>query len=322
MRTHQNSESQAELIAPVPARIGEDKFLSPYPSRQGSNPVNINLQPVQSYESQVSSSTIGRDLTRTPSPTPSEAEALNGNVQLGIDWKKFKDPKNWWMYVVVIVVVVLVVLFVVYRDNILHWLEPAARWLHDTPGGWVIPILILVILSFPPLFGHEIVAMLCGLVWGLGIGFLIVAAGTLLGELANLYVFRYFFSERSKKYERNIGYACLIRVIHEGGFWIALMIRYSLIPPHLTTTVFAVCGMSTLTFLAAAVLSLPKQLITVYLGVSLEDEADGTQTKSEKIINAVVIVVGVVVGIVAFRVINKRINEVKTAVIHDRRKAR
>jgi len=36
------------------------------------------------------------------------------------------------------------------------------------------------------LFGHEIVAMLCGIVWGLGIGFLIVAAGTILGELANL----------------------------------------------------------------------------------------------------------------------------------------
>jgi hypothetical protein len=35
------------------------------------------------------------------------------------------------------------------------------------------------------LFGHEIVAILCGVVWGLWIGFAIVAAGTFLGELGN-----------------------------------------------------------------------------------------------------------------------------------------
>jgi hypothetical protein len=37
----------------------------------------------------------------------------------------------------------------------------------------------------PQLFGHEIIAILCGVVWGLWIGFAIVAAGTFLGELGN-----------------------------------------------------------------------------------------------------------------------------------------
>jgi len=37
----------------------------------------------------------------------------------------------------------------------------------------------------PQLFGHEIVAILCGLVFGLLKGFAIVAAGTLLGEIGN-----------------------------------------------------------------------------------------------------------------------------------------
>jgi uncharacterized membrane protein YdjX (TVP38/TMEM64 family) len=37
----------------------------------------------------------------------------------------------------------------------------------------------------PQLFGHEIVAILCGVVWGLWVGFAIVAAGTFLGELGN-----------------------------------------------------------------------------------------------------------------------------------------
>ena len=39
--------------------------------------------------------------------------------------------------------------------------------------------------NHPQLFGHEFVAIICGLVYGIGIGFAIVTAGTLLGELAN-----------------------------------------------------------------------------------------------------------------------------------------
>lgn len=50
------------------------------------------------------------------------------------------------------------------------------------PAGWLIPIVILIIISFPPLFGHEIIGLLCGVVYGLWIGFVIVAAGTFLGE--------------------------------------------------------------------------------------------------------------------------------------------
>lgn len=54
----------------------------------------------------------------------------------------------------------------------------------NLPAGWVIPIAVMFIISFPPLFGHEIVAILCGVVWGLWVGFGIVAAGTMLGEVS------------------------------------------------------------------------------------------------------------------------------------------
>lgn len=78
------------------------------------------------------------------------------------------------------------------------------------PGGWAIPIGIMFVISFPPyvqrapsrarqrgfmlrrlgadgtasprdrLFGHEVVMILCGVVWGLWVGFAIVCAGTFL----------------------------------------------------------------------------------------------------------------------------------------------
>ena len=61
-------------------------------------------------------------------------------------------------------------------------LRPISQTIRDTPGGFVIPVIILIAISFPPLFGHEIVALLCGIVYGLWIGFAIVAVGTFLGE--------------------------------------------------------------------------------------------------------------------------------------------
>ncbi len=61
-------------------------------------------------------------------------------------------------------------------------LRPWSEKVRDLPAGWLIPIVIFIIISFPPLFGHEIIALLCGVVYGLWIGFAIVAAGTFIGE--------------------------------------------------------------------------------------------------------------------------------------------
>jgi hypothetical protein len=114
--------------------------------------------------------------------------------------------------------------------------------------GWLVPIGVLFVISFPPLFGHEIVAILCGLVWGLWIGFAIVCAGTFLGEVGNFYAFKWCCRARGEKMERtqiscvtpSAGgleltrrrYACLARCVRTGGFKIALIARFSAIPGH------------------------------------------------------------------------------------------
>ena len=48
---------------------------------------------------------------------------------------------------------------VMFGEHLLIW------WLR-VPFGWIIPIVVLIALSFPPLFGHEIVGVLCGVVGG------------------------------------------------------------------------------------------------------------------------------------------------------------
>lgn len=93
--------------------------------------------------------------------------------------------------------------------------------MQQTPGGFVIPIVILVIISFPPLFGHEIVALLCGAVYGLWIGFAVVAAGTFLGEAATWFAFKWVFRQKAIQLEKtNINYGALARLTRDGGFFV------------------------------------------------------------------------------------------------------
>jgi uncharacterized membrane protein YdjX (TVP38/TMEM64 family) len=77
----------------------------------------------------------------------------------------------------------------------------------------------------------QIVAVICGLVWGLWVGFAIVAAGTFLGEVGNFYAFKYLCRARAEKYERNnLNYAIMAHVVRDGGFFFIFAVRMSAIP--------------------------------------------------------------------------------------------
>ncbi|EUC62843.1 membrane protein TVP38 [Rhizoctonia solani AG-3 Rhs1AP] len=263
---------------------------------------------------------------RAPSPTPSEKEDLERGV---VDWKKVFRWQTWmkkkyipW-YILLAVISTLTILMTLYHKEIVHWLRPAANWMHDFSVGWLIPIIVLFVISFPPLFGHEIVAVLCGLVWGLWVGFAIVCAGTLLGEIGNFYAFRYCLRGRAIKMERkNPSYACLARVVRDGGFLVAFVVRLSAIPGHFTTAVFSTCGMGIWVFTLAAFLSLPKQFITVYLGVLLEQSADGVRSTKDTIISNAVLIITFLITVVAAWWIWREMGRVRIEVLRERRAER
>jgi len=80
--------------------------------------------------------------------------------------------------------------------------------------------------------------------------------------------------------------------------------------------------MSIWVFCLAAFLSLPKQFVTVYIGVALEQSENGGSDKKDNIIKDVVLVITGFVTVAALWYIHRKMNEVKPAVIYARRKAR
>lgn len=167
--------------------------------------------------------------------------------------KDLLKRKYWKYYAILILLSVVVALATIYHDDIIRWLQPLSEKVRDLPAGWTIWVAILFVISFPPLFGHEVICLLCGLIYGLWIGFAIVCLGTsecqlythsnelrtfgtVLGEWGNFLVFRYSCAARARRMEQNdITFACITRVIREGGFMIAFMARLSALPGHLTT---------------------------------------------------------------------------------------
>jgi hypothetical protein len=66
-----------------------------------------------------------------------------------------------------ILAIALAVLFEVYKSDFERWVKPLSDWLKARKAwSWVLPVAILFILSFPPLFGHEIVLLVVGVSLG------------------------------------------------------------------------------------------------------------------------------------------------------------
>ncbi|TFY50260.1 hypothetical protein EVJ58_g11121, partial [Rhodofomes roseus] len=339
----------APYTSASPAAAGDGQFYPPGASRISLDD-DERTSPFK-YAKGGDAAVDMRATARTPSPTPSEAEELTKTSLF--DWKAMSSWRYWirkewacacsfslfvlggagvlcWVlsivagyYVIFTIALVATILFTVYHTQIVKWLQPAANWMHGLKFGWLIPIAILFVISFPPLFGHEIVAIICGLVWGLGIGFAIVCAGTFIGEIGNFYAFKYCCAARGHKLEQtDLRYACLARVVRQGGIKIALIARLSAIPGHFTTAVFSACGMSIWTFIVAAILSLPKQFITVYLGVALEQSDKSGSSTRDTIVKDVVVGITVIITFVAMWYIYNLMNKAKPEVIYERRKAR
>ncbi|CZS91704.1 uncharacterized protein RAG0_02220 [Rhynchosporium agropyri] len=209
----------------------------------------------------------------TPPSTPISRKWQSGRVWAQGLVPKKKISKKWqrrlyWIVPLCIVALVFAVLFEIYKKDFERWLKPVSEWLKERESwSWTIPTAILVILSFPPLFGHEVVQLIIGLAYPLGVALGIACAGAVLGEAACFIVFKYFCTGWvENKIAKKVNWAATARVTQEAGFRGVLVIRYSIVPPHLANPLFSCTGMKFWLYMITVVLSLPKSLVFVALG--------------------------------------------------------
>ncbi|GAA5822389.1 hypothetical protein JCM10212_006828, partial [Sporobolomyces blumeae] len=204
----------------------------------------------------------------------------------------------WW--IVTILACVALALVAYYRDTIVEKFEPHKESIVNFPVSWLYPVLILIILSFPPLGGHEIVLLVVGLIWGVWIGFAIACAGTFIGEMLCFFLFKYLLTKKAQEVEnKNIFYACVARLQREGGIVIIAVVRFSVIPGHVVTAIQSTSGMSWFKYSIAVIISLPKQLAVVWLGDLFGQTGSGTAATEHRIISLTVFFVTALMSVLA-----------------------
>jgi hypothetical protein len=115
------------------------------------------------------------------------------------------------------------------------------------------------------------------------------------------YAFKYAFRRKAVKLERtNLNYGALARLTRDGGFLVVLIIRFSIIPSHFSTAVFSTCNVKFWHFAVATFLTLPKQIVIVYVGVLLAQQQSKNNTINN-IVLAITITITVVAGVYIYR---------------------
>ncbi|GAA6032657.1 hypothetical protein JCM8097_004865 [Rhodosporidiobolus ruineniae] len=238
------------------------------------------------------------------------------------DWKKSARNsvrrKYWVWWIAAVVAAVCIALIAYYRDTIVEKFEPHKDQIVNFPASWVFPIIILVILSFPPLGGHEVVILVIGLIWGIWIGFAITCAGTLIGEVLCFFLFKYLLTNRAAQVEeKSIFYACIARLMRHGGLWIIIVVRFSAIPGHVVTAIQSTVGMSVWIYSIAVIVSLPKQLAVVYLGAQFgATDANGKKT-SHSGVSLAVFAVTCLATVLALYIVYMRARKLYPEVLRD-----
>jgi hypothetical protein len=62
-------------------------------------------------------------------------------------------PSEW--YALAAIILALTALLSAKHEDTVKFLEPFTRRIRAWPGGFLIPFVVLIVLSFPPLIGHE-----------------------------------------------------------------------------------------------------------------------------------------------------------------------
>ncbi|GAA5915959.1 uncharacterized protein JCM6883_001066 [Sporobolomyces salmoneus] len=204
----------------------------------------------------------------------------------------------WWILCFVTVAVGVLLGF--YRDTIVETIQPQRKAIIHFPFSWVVPLLATILISATPFTGRHIVLILAGLIYELKVALLISAVGVFFGEILCYVVFKSLFAKRAAKIEqKNLFYGAVALSQRRSGIIFLSVVRYSFIPSRVASATQAIVGVSFFKFMAAAVISMPKQLSEVWIGALIAGTPDPAKRNQHMTITIVILVITGVTGTIA-----------------------
>ncbi|KAI5071610.1 hypothetical protein GOP47_0013861 [Adiantum capillus-veneris] len=202
----------------------------------------------------------------------------------------FKKRRWWmkalfWTLLLLAVTVVLVVwVFPVVLDKVLI---PLMEWEASTFSRPVLALILVTSLALLPIFlfpsGPSM--WLAGMIFGYGLGFLIIMAGMSVGVTVPFFIARWLFQAKIQRWiQKWPKRAALIRVADQGGwcqqFRVLLVLRVSPIPYALFNYAIATTNVKYGPYICSScAILIPESFITIYSGRLLKTLAEMKSSK-------------------------------------------
>lgn len=152
----------------------------------------------------------------------------------------------------------------------------SAQALRNIPYGYMLLIVVMIVVSFPPFIGHGSLLHLFGFTYGMW-GFFPAAFGTMLASVVVFATLRMMFGKKPRMLTpTNEKWRALEAVIRSKGMPLIILIRMSSVVPWAwSNSLFAsIASVSLLQFFIATWFVLPKVFIHVFVGAILARLSD------------------------------------------------
>lgn len=190
----------------------------------------------------------------------------------------------WALLVLGVTVVLVVWVFPIVLDKVLI---PLMEWEASTFSRPVLALILIASLALLPLFllpsGPSM--WLAGMIFGYGLGFLIIMVGMSVGMSLPFFIARWLFHARIQRWlQKWPARAALIRIADQGGwfkqFRVLLVLRVSPIPYALFNYAIATTNVKYGPYICSScAILIPESFITIYSGRLLKTLAEMKSSK-------------------------------------------
>jgi len=259
--------------------------------------------------------------------------AENSSLQVSMDYLKYYAKGTWQRYrrlgirgklfiwSLIAFYIALAAVFILKGAAIAQVMYDLAQKLSHMKYGWLIILVFMIFISFPPMISHTTTVTLCGFAYGTK-GFFVALAGSVLGAAAAFIVLRFMFSKRLRKWSAtNDKWTALETVVKAKGLPLVILIRLSPLPPWVyANTLFAsIHTVKLWQFVIATVFLSPKIFLYTFIGSRLAPLSDGEQRQKmdtqTKIINGCLagggLLLGLLASVVVYRLVQRQLHHLK-----------
>ena len=198
-----------------------------------------------------------------------------------------------------------------------EWVNDFFTWIKDLGKiGEAVCIIFLIITQLPMAYGYVVVAMMCGLLYGLAWGFIFVVIATLIGLPAAFYLTDKLMRKYIEaKVAKSLRLRALLFTAKKNGFKISILVRLMPVPVGLISGLLCVADINFTHFYIGSLIGLlPEMFFYVLIGSSAKDALELTSgetkmTTEQKIFFALAGISGVVFGVVVLYYGRKAVNQ-------------